>query len=61
MLSNFLQMDILQNSLNDYLSTYKFNTAETKDFWNIFSKNTNQTLEVKVVNWQLVLVCNISK
>ncbi|XP_045481382.1 endoplasmic reticulum aminopeptidase 2-like isoform X3 [Harmonia axyridis] len=47
MLGNFLQMDILQSSLNDYLNIYKFKTAETKDFWNVFSKNTNQSLEVK--------------
>ncbi|CAG9759897.1 unnamed protein product [Ceutorhynchus assimilis] len=49
MLSTFLQEDTLQNGLNDYLSTYKYTTAETKDLWNTFSKNANQTLDVKTI------------
>lgn len=58
MLSNFLQEDTLQNGLNDYLFTYKYTTAETKDLWNTFSKNTNQTLDVKVSKLKSIF-CNI--
>lgn len=48
MLANFLQQETLQNGLYDYLNTYKYSNAETKDLWNVFSRNTNQSLEVKV-------------
>lgn len=48
MLANFLQLDTLQNGLNDYLNTYKYGNAETKELWTVFSRNTNQSLEVKV-------------
>ena len=49
MLSKFLQQETLQNGLNDYLNTYKYSNADTKDLWNVFSRNTNQSLEVKVI------------
>ncbi|XP_064215469.1 endoplasmic reticulum aminopeptidase 1 isoform X6 [Tribolium castaneum] len=49
MLSKFLQQETLQNGLNDYLSTYKYSNADTKDLWNIFSRNTNQSLEVRTI------------
>lgn len=49
MLGNFLQQETLQNGLNDYLNTYKYSNADTKDLWNVFSKHTNQSLEVKVL------------
>lgn len=48
MLGKFLQQETLQNGLNDYLNTYKYSNADTKDLWNVFSKHTNQSLEVKV-------------
>lgn len=48
MLANFLQDEILQNGLNDYLDTYKYTNVETKDLWNALSRNTNHTLDVKV-------------
>lgn len=49
MLSKFLHQDTLRNGLNDYLNTYKFSNADTKDLWHVFSTNTNHTLDVKVV------------
>ncbi|RZC34845.1 endoplasmic reticulum aminopeptidase 1-like [Asbolus verrucosus] len=49
MLSKFLQQETLQNGLNDYLNTYKYSNADTKDLWNVFSRNTNQSLEVKAI------------
>ncbi|XP_019765505.2 endoplasmic reticulum aminopeptidase 1 isoform X4 [Dendroctonus ponderosae] len=49
MLRNFLQEDSLQNGLNEYLSTYKYTTAETKELWNTFSKTINHTLDVKAI------------
>ncbi|CAH1153367.1 unnamed protein product [Phaedon cochleariae] len=49
MLANFLQEVNLQNGLNDYLLSYKYMNAETKDLWNVFSRNVNQTLDVKTV------------
>lgn len=48
MLGKFLQQETLQNGLNDYLNTYRFNNADTKELWNVFSRNTNQSLDVKV-------------
>lgn len=48
MLANFLQDEILQNGLNDYLDSYKYTNVETKDLWNALSRNTNHTLDVKV-------------
>lgn len=48
MLGKFLQQDTLQSGLNDYLNTYKYSNADTKDLWNVFSRNTNQSLDVKV-------------
>lgn len=48
MLADFLQLETLQTGLNDYLNTYKYGNAETKDLWAVFSRNTNQSLEVKV-------------
>ncbi|XP_050314104.1 endoplasmic reticulum aminopeptidase 1-like isoform X2 [Anthonomus grandis grandis] len=49
MLSNFLPEYTLQNGLNSYLSTYKYNVAETKDLWNILTESTNHTLDVKTI------------
>lgn len=54
MLSKFLQEETLQNGLNDYLNTYKFSNADTKELWNVFSRNTNQTLEVKVSYFKII-------
>lgn len=48
MLGKFLQQDTLQSGLNDYLNTYKYSNADTKDLWNVFSRNTNQSLDIKV-------------
>lgn len=50
MLANFLQQENLQNGLYDYLNTYKYSNAETKDLWNVFSRNTNLSLDVKVTS-----------
>lgn len=49
MLGKFLQQETLQNGLNDYLSTYKYMNADTKELWNVFSRNTNQSLEIKTI------------
>ncbi|KAL1493346.1 hypothetical protein ABEB36_011418 [Hypothenemus hampei] len=49
MLKNFLHEDILQNGLSEYLITYKYSTAETKDLWNTFSKSINQSLDIKAI------------
>ncbi|CAH0561852.1 unnamed protein product [Brassicogethes aeneus] len=49
MLSKFLPPETLSNGLYDYLMTYKYSIAETKDLWNIFSRNSNQSLEVKSI------------
>ncbi|KAG5892870.1 hypothetical protein JTB14_032594 [Gonioctena quinquepunctata] len=49
MLANFLQDENLQNGLNDFLLSYKYANAETKDLWNVFSRHTNQTLDVKTI------------
>ncbi|XP_017777374.1 PREDICTED: endoplasmic reticulum aminopeptidase 1-like isoform X2 [Nicrophorus vespilloides] len=49
MLGKFLQQETLQNGLNDYLNTYKYSNADTKELWNVFSRNTNQSLEVKTI------------
>lgn len=48
MMANFLQDEALQNGLNDYLNTYRYANADAKDLWNVFSRHTNQTLDVKV-------------
>lgn len=48
MLANFLQDEVLQNGLNDYLDTYKYTNVETKDLWNSLSRSTNHTLDIKV-------------
>lgn len=48
MLGKFLQQETLQNGLNDYLNTYKYSNADTKELWSIFSRNTNQSLDIKV-------------
>ncbi|KAJ8936471.1 hypothetical protein NQ314_012334 [Rhamnusium bicolor] len=49
MLVNFVQADVLENGLNDYLDTYKYTSAETKDLWNVISRNTNHTLDIKML------------
>lgn len=49
MLAKFLQLETLQNGLNDYLNIYKHSNADIKDLWNVFSKHTNHSLEVKVI------------
>nr|XP_022900776.1 endoplasmic reticulum aminopeptidase 1-like isoform X2 [Onthophagus taurus] len=48
MLGKFLQEN-LQIGLNDYLNSYKYSNADTKDLWNALSRNTNQSLEVKAI------------
>jgi aminopeptidase N len=52
MLEKFLHQETLRNGLNDYLNIHKYGNAETKDLWNVLSKHTNQSLDVKV---QLVM------
>lgn len=59
MLGNFLQQETLQNGLNDYLNTYKYSNADTKDLWNVFSKHTNQSLEVKVHIYYILDFANV--
>ncbi|XP_067012904.2 endoplasmic reticulum aminopeptidase 1 isoform X2 [Anabrus simplex] len=49
MLEKFLHQDTLRNGLNDYLNTHKYGNAETKDLWNVLSKNANQSLDVKTI------------
>ncbi|GJQ68130.1 hypothetical protein Trydic_g10715 [Trypoxylus dichotomus] len=49
MLGKFLQQETLQNGLNDYLNTYKYSNADTKELWSIFSRNTNQSLDIKTI------------
>lgn len=49
MLTNILEIENLQNSLRDYLLSYEFTTADTKDIWNIMTRNINNTIDVKVV------------
>ncbi|XP_056646326.1 endoplasmic reticulum aminopeptidase 1-like isoform X2 [Diorhabda sublineata] len=49
MLANFLQNENLENGLNDYLSTYKYQNAEMKDLWNVLGKNTNQSLDINTI------------
>lgn len=56
MLGKFLQQETLQSGLNDYLNTYKYSNADTKDLWNVFSRNTNQSLDVKVRYSELSIV-----
>ncbi|KAF5274559.1 hypothetical protein FQA39_LY07171 [Lamprigera yunnana] len=55
MLEKFLQLETLQNGLNDYLNTFKYSNADTKDLWNVFTRHTNQSLEVKAImdTWTL--------
>lgn len=48
MMAKFLQDETLQNGLNDFLNTYRYTNADTRDLWNVFSRHTNQTLDVKV-------------
>lgn len=48
MLAEFLEEENLQDGLNDYLNTYKYGNADIKDLWNVFSRNTNHTVDVKV-------------
>lgn len=56
MLGKFLQQETLQSGLNDYLNTYKYNNADTKELWNVFSRNTNQSLEVKVSYYSITVL-----
>lgn len=48
MLGKVLQQGILQSGLNDYLNTYRYSNADVKDLWNVFTRNTNFSLDVKV-------------
>lgn len=38
-------------ALREYFDTYKFKNAETKDFYNIFQKNTNKDLKKEFSRW----------
>ncbi|XP_066255197.1 endoplasmic reticulum aminopeptidase 2-like isoform X2 [Euwallacea similis] len=49
MFSDFLHEETLQNGLNEYLYTYKYTTAETKDLWNTFSRSSNQSFDFKAI------------
>ncbi|XP_076261185.1 endoplasmic reticulum aminopeptidase 1-like isoform X2 [Rhynchophorus ferrugineus] len=49
MLCNFLQEEILQNGLNDYITTYKYSTSDIKEIWNVLSRNTNESINIKTV------------
>lgn len=51
MLEKFLKQNVLRSGLNDYLNKHKYGNADTKDLWTVLSKHTNQTLEVKVINY----------
>lgn len=48
MMAEFLEEENLQDGLNDYLTTYKYGNAEIKDLWNVFTRSTNQSVDVKV-------------
>lgn len=48
MMAEFLEQENLRDGLNDYLNTYKYGNAEIKDLWHVFTRNTNQSLDVKV-------------
>lgn len=48
MMAQFLEEENLRAGLTDYLNTYKYGNAETKDLWNTFTRNINQSLDVKV-------------
>lgn len=56
MLAEFLEEENLQDGLNDYLNTYKYGNADIKDLWNVFSRNTNHSVDVKVGYQKFLLV-----
>lgn len=62
MMAEFLEQEKLQEGLNDYLNTYKYGNAESKDLWNIFTRNTNQSIDVKVcisTKTKQIFVCKL--
>ena len=48
MFAKSLQLETLQNGLNNYLDSYKYTNADTKDLWNVLSQTVNDSLNVKV-------------
>ncbi|CAH1964992.1 unnamed protein product [Acanthoscelides obtectus] len=46
---NFLELETVQSSLNDFFNTYKYMNAETKDLWNTITKNINRTLDIRTI------------
>lgn len=48
MMAEFLEQENLQDGLNEYLNSYKYGNAEIKDLWNVFTRSSNQTIDVKV-------------
>lgn len=48
MMAEFLGEENLRDGLNDYLNTYKCGNAETKDLWQVFTRHTNHSTDVKV-------------
>nr|CAI5844662.1 unnamed protein product [Callosobruchus analis] len=44
---NFLELETVQSSLNDFFTTYKYLNAETKDLWNTITRNINRTLDIR--------------
>lgn len=48
MMAEFLDEENLRDGLNDYLNTYKYGNADIKDLWQVFTRNTNNSIDVKV-------------
>lgn len=59
MMAKFLEQENLREGLNDYLNTYKYGNAEIKDLWYVFTRNTNQSIDVKVVTKKCVSIITI--
>ncbi|KAK0159807.1 hypothetical protein PV327_010880 [Microctonus hyperodae] len=49
MLEGFLGEDVFKKGLNEYLNIHAYGNADTNDLWTVFSKNANNTFDVKAI------------
>lgn len=49
MMDQFLTRDVFRSGLRDFLNTYRYGSAESKELWNVLTQNTNYTMEVKTI------------
>lgn len=55
MLEGFLGENVFKKGLNEYLNVHAYANADTNDLWTVFSKNANNTFDVKVIIINLII------